>query len=331
MKLPALALLLVPVLACAAEPARPFHPRIQRLDPAFDALVAPDAPVEKIAEGFHWSEGPVWLDGALIFSDVPANIAYRWKPGDAKAAIFLQPSGGGEAVPGVREAGSNGLARDAQGRLLLCQGATHRIARYEHGTFTTIADRYQGKRFSSPNDLAVRRDGDIYFTDPPYGFTDGDASPLKELPFNGVYRVTPAGEVTLLLKHLTRPNGIGFSPDEKILYVDVSEQKAARILAYDVQPDGTLAGERLFFDAQPLLDAGAHGPCDGLKVDCAGNVWCAAADGVIVVSPAGKLLGRIITGEPCGNCNWGGDGSTLYIASNWLIARVPTLTKGAGW
>ncbi len=331
MKLLALPLLLVPILACAAEPAPPFQPRIERLDPAFDALVAPDARIEKLAEGFRWSEGPVWLDGALIFSDVPANIAYRWRPGQTKAEVFLQPSGGGEAIPGVREAGSNGLGRDAEGRLLLCQGATRRIARLENGRFTSLADRYEGKRFSSPNDLAVRRNGDIYFTDPPYGFTDGDASPLKEMPFNGVYRVTPDGRVTLLLRHLTRPNGIGFSPDEKTLYVDVSDPQAPRILAYEVQPDGTLAGERVFFDARPLLAAGAKGPPDGLKLDRAGNVWCAAADGVIVVSPAGKLLGRLITGEPTGNCAWGGDGSTLYITSNMFLVRVATLTRGAGW
>jgi len=337
MKLPAplplagLLLLLTPAVLLAAPPAHPFHPRIERLDPAFDALVAPDARLELLAEGFHWSEGPVWMDGALIFSDVPENIAYRWRPGQAHAEVFLQPSGGGEAVPGVREAGSNGLARDAHGRLLLCQGATRRIARYEDDGFTAVADRYEGKRFSSPNDLALRRNGDIYFTDPPYSFTDGDASPLKELPFNGVYRVTPDGRVTLLLRHLSRPNGIGFSPDEKVLYVSVSEPKAARIMAYDVQPDGTLAGERVFYNAQPLLDAGAHGPCDGLKVDRTGNVWCAAADGVIVISPAGRLLGRLITGEPTGNCAWGGDGSVLYITSNMLLVRVPTLTKGAGW
>ncbi len=331
MKLSALPLLFAPVLVLAAEPARPFHPRIERFDPAFDALVAPDARLEKLAEGFRWAEGPVWIDGALIFSDVPANIAYRWRPGQTQAEVFLQPSGGGGPIPGVREPGSNGLGRDAQGRLLLCQGATRRIARYEEDGFTALADHYEGKRFNSPNDLAVRRNGDIYFTDPPYGFEQGDASPLKELPFNGVFRVAPDGRVTLLLRHLTRPNGIGFSPDEKTLYVSVSDPKAARIMAYDVQPDGTLAGERVFFNAQPLLDAGAKGPPDGLKVDLAGNVWCGCADGVIVVSSAGKLLGRLITGEPTGNCAWGGDGSVLYITSNMFLVRVPTLTKGAGW
>ena len=306
--------------------------RIEPLDPGFGALVAPGARIEKLAEGFQWTEGPVWMDGALIFSDVPRNIAYRWRPGETSAEVFLNPSGGIEATPGIREAGSNGLARDAQGRLLLCQSGARRIARYDKGRFTVLADRYEGKRFNSPNDLAVRRSGEIYFTDPPYGLEQGDASPLKELPFNGVYRLAtdgarhPAAAATC---HY--PNGIGFSPEEKTLYISVSDPADARIMAYDVQPGGGLARGRVLYSAQRLLDAGARGPCDGLKVDRSGNVWCAAADGVIVVSPDGRLLGRIITGQPTGNCAWGGDGSVLYVTSNSYLLRVQTLTKGAGW
>lgn len=327
-----LALAAFPLLAMAADKKAPvLNARIERFDPAFDALVAPDAKVEKLAEGFTWSEGPVWLGGEVIFSDVPTNTAWRWKPGMTKAEVFLKPSGLLTPQPGFREPGSNGLTRDAQGRLLLCQHGERRIARYEGGKFTTLADRYDGKRFNSPNDLCVRKNGDIYFTDPSYGLEGINNSPLKELPFNGVYRVTPAGKVTLLAKDLTFPNGIAFSPDEKILYVGVSDSKATRLVAYDVQPDGTIANGRTFYDAQPLIKAPDRGLVDGLKVDRAGNVWSSAPGGIIVVSPAGKLLGRINTGQPTANCNWGDDGSTLYITANMFLVRVKTKTKGAGW
>ncbi|MBL9190416.1 MAG: SMP-30/gluconolactonase/LRE family protein [Opitutaceae bacterium] len=315
----------------AGKSLHPFHARIERFDPALDALLAPEAAIEKLAEGFTWSEGPVWLNGELIFSDVPENTAYRWREGMTKAEVFLKPSGLLTPQPGFREPGSNGLTLDRQGRLLLCQHGERRVARYEGGKFTTLADRYEGKRFNSPNDLCVRRNGDIYFTDPSYGLEGINDSPLKELPFNGVYRVAPYGRVTLLTKELTYPNGLAFSPDEKILYVGVSDAAATRLVAFDVQADGTLAGERTFFDAHPLLKATDRGLVDGLKVDRAGNVWSTGPGGVLVLSPAGKLLGRINTGQPTANCNWGGDGGTLYITANMFLLRVRTLTKGAGW
>ncbi len=327
-----LLLLLLPLTMSAAdEKPHAFNGRIDRYDPTFDQLIAPNATIEKLAEGFNWSEGPVWLDGGVIFSDVPENVAYRWKPGMTKAEIFLKPSGMLTPVPGFREPGSNGLGRDAQGRLLLCQHGERRVARYEAGKFTSLADRFEGKRFNSPNDLALRKSGEIYFTDPPYGFEGGNNSPLKEQPHNGVYRIATDGKVTLLSKTLTFPNGIGFSPDEKVLYVAVSDPKATRLVAYDVKPDGTLAGERTFYDAQPLYQAGDKGLCDGLKVDRAGNVWATGPGGVLVLSPAGKLLGRINTGENTGNCCWGDDGSTLYITADMFLVRVKTKTKGAGW
>ncbi len=215
--LPLLATVVVlPLLAMAAEktPAV-FNGKIERFDPAFDQLVAADAKIEKLAEGFTWSEGPVWLNNELIFSDVPQNTAYRWKAGMTKAEVFLKPSGLLTPQPGFREPGSNGLTRDAQGRLLLCQHGERRVARYENGKFTALAERWEGKRFNSPNDLAVRKNGEIYFTDPSYGLEGINNSPLKEIPFNGVYRLGTDGKVTLLTKDLTFPNGIAFSPDEK--------------------------------------------------------------------------------------------------------------------
>jgi gluconolactonase len=337
----ALLVALTPFCTFAADdPPHPFVGVIERLDPAFDQLVAPGATIEKLAEGFRWSEGPTWYDGGVVFSDVLANTAYRWKAGATEkstigavrgAEVFLRPSGLMKATPGFRETGSNGLTRDEQGRLLLAQHGERQIARWENGTFTTIADRYEGKRFNSPNDLAVRTSGEIYFTDPPYGLTKVADSPLRELPYAGVYRVGTDGVVTLLTKELNFPNGIGFSPDEKTLYVAVSDGKAPRVMAYAVKEDGTLGEGRVFFDALSRRKPGVKGGCDGLKVDRDGNVWATGPGGVLVITPAGKLLGVINTNEPNGNCCWGDDGSTLYIAANYFLVRVKTLTKGAGW
>lgn len=318
------------VFAAAPSPL-PTVGTIERLDPAFDALIAADAKLEKLAEGFKWSEGPVWYEGAVVFSDVPQNIAYRWKEGMTAAEVFLKPSGLLNPTPGFREQGSNGLALDLKGKLLLCMHGERQVARYENGKFTPLATRFDGKRFNSPNDLALRRNGDIYFTDPSYGLEKGNDSPLKELPFNGVYRLTPDGKVTLLTKSINFPNGIAFSPDEKVLYIAVSDGKAPRVMAYDVTADGGIAGERVFFDALALKTAGGKGSCDGLKIDRAGNLWATGPGGVLVISPTGKHLGTLATGVPTANCGWGDDGSTLYITANNMLLRVKTKTKGAGW
>ena len=326
-----LSILALGASATLAADALEFKGGIERLDPAFDALVAPAAQVEKLAEGFNWSEGPTWFEGAVVFSDVPENIAFRWKEGMKSAEVFLKPSGMTTPTPGFREQGSNGLSRDAQGRLLLCMHGDRRIARWEKGTFTTLADRFDGKKFNSPNDLAVRKNGDIYFTDPPYGLDKGNESPLKEQPFNGVYRVNPAGKVTLVTSDINAPNGIAFSPNEKILYIAVSDGAAPRVMAYDVLPSGSVENGRVFFDAKTAKKDGDKGSCDGMKVDARGNVWATGPGGVLVISPEGKLLGRILTGQATGNCCWGDDGSTLYITADMFLLRVKTLTKGAGW
>lgn len=318
-----------PVMMSAAEYAKVG--KIERLDPAFDKLVAADAKLEKLAEGFTWSEGPVWYQGAVVFSDVPKNVAYRWKEGMTQAEVFLKPSGLLTPTPGFREEGSNGLVLDRQGRLIVCQHGERRVARYEGGKFSVIADRFEGKRFNSPNDAVVRKNGEVFFTDPPYGLDKMNESPLKEIPFSGVYRVATDGKVTLLTKSINFPNGIAFSPDEKILYIAVSDGRAPRVMAYDVKADGTLDGERVFFDAVPLRNAGGKGSCDGLKVDRDGNLWATGPGGVLVISPAGKLIGKLDTGVPTANCGWGDDGSTLYITANQMLLRVRTKTKGAGW
>lgn len=320
-----------PLSVMAAEKIPAFQGRIERFDPAIDQLLAADVAIEKLAEGFNWSEGPVWYRGELVFSDVPENTAYRWKEGMTRAEVFLKPSGLLTPQPGFREPGGNGMTLDRQGRLLICQHGERRVARYEGGKFTALADRYEGKRFNSPNDLIVKRTGEVYFTDPSYGLEGINNSPLKEIPFNGVYRIGNDGKVTLLEKELTFPNGLAFSPDEKVLYVGVSDGKATRLVAYDVKADGTLAGGRTFFDAQPLLKDGNRGLVDGLKVDRAGNVWSSGPGGILVISPAGKLLGRINTGQATANCNWGDDGSVLYITADMFLLRVRTKTMGAGW
>ncbi len=327
-----LSLLLVPALVFAAdEKPHEFKGSIERLDPAFDALVPVDAKIEKLAEGFNWSEGPTWYKGAVVFSDVPENILYRWAEGMEKAEVFIKPSGMTTPTAGFKEQGSNGTSTDAKGQLILCQHGDRRIARWVDGKFTTLADRFDGKRFSSPNDLAIRKNGDIYFTDPPYGLDKGNDSPLKEQPFNGIYRIAADGKVSLVTKDINWPNGIALSPDEKILYIAVSDGKKPRIEAGDIQADGSVSNWRVFYDATGVGKPGEKGACDGMKVDAQGNIWTTGPGGVLVVSREGKLLGRILTGEQTGNCCWGDDGSSLFICADMFLLRVKTKVKGAGW
>lgn len=319
-------------LASPAPAVQPYPAgHIDRFDEALDQLIPPDAKLEKLADGITWAEGPVWYDGGIVFSDVPKNTMYRWQEGFRNKEVFLRPSGQLTPAPGFREPGSNGLTVDRQGRLIVCQCGERRIARYADGKFTSVADRYDGKRFNSPNDVVVRRDGTVYFTDPPYGLEGVDHSPLIELPWAGVYRVANDGQVMLLTKTIKFANGLAFSPDERTLYVGSTEDGNPHIEAFDVQPDGTLAHERLFFDARTLAKSGLPGSCDGMKVDREGNIWSSGPGGILVISPAGKLLGRIATGVVTANCAWGDDGGTLYMTANHFLLRARTRTKGAGW
>jgi len=310
----------------------PTFGKIDRFDPAFDKLVPPDAKLEKLAEGLVWSEGPVWIrdGGYLVFSDVPKNTAFKWKEGEG-ISVFLKPSGYSGSTARGDEPGSNGLTVDSQGRLVLCQHGDRRVARLEKDrTQTTLADKYLGKRLNSPNDLVYKSNGDLYFTDPPYGLKGENQDPKKELPYNGVYRLSKNGELTLLTSELTYPNGIALSPDEQTLYVAVSDPKQAIWMAYDVQPDGTIANGRVFFDATSRVKEG-NGVPDGMKVDKAGNIFATGPGGVFVFTPAGKLLGIIDTGQPTANCAWGDDGSTLYIMANHYLSRIKTSTVGKGF
>jgi gluconolactonase len=307
---------------------------IQRLAPRFDKLIPRDAVLEKLAEGFEWTEGPVWVPkgGLLLFSDIPNNSVMKWKEGEG-VSLFLKPSGytGKEERGG--EPGSNGLLLDAQGQLVLCQHGDRRLARLKRdGPFTTLADRYQGKRFNSPNDAVFKSNGDLYFTDPPYGLAKGPDDPARELDFCGVYRLSADGKLTLLTDKLTRPNGIGFSPDEKTLYVAQSDPERAVWMAFEVKDDGTLGRQRVFYDATRLVKAGKlKGLPDGLKVDRSGNLFAAGPGGVNVFSPDGTLLGRIDPGEATANCCFGDDGSVVYLTADMYLCRIKTSTKGQGF
>jgi gluconolactonase len=309
----------------------PAMGKIERLDPALDTLIAPEAFIEKLASGFEWSEGPVWDKRAncLYFSDIPNNVIFKWQP-VVGTREFLFPSGYTGSVKRGGEPGSNGLTLDRQGRLVLCQHGDRQVARLEKdGTIKAVARYYKFRRFNSPNDLAYKSNGDLYFTDPPYGLEKLNDDPEKELHFNGVYRMTPKGDVTLLTSDLTFPNGIAFSPDEQILYVAVSDPRRPVVMAYDARKDGTVANGRILFDATALLKSNKGLP-DGLKVDRQGNLWATGPGGVLILSPQGEHLGTINTGEATANCAFGGkDGSVLYITADMYLCRVQTLTKGA--
>lgn len=304
--------------------------RIERLDPRLDALVPPDARVEIVAEGLTWAEGPVWDPqiGALLFSDVPRNVVFRLGRRGGVESV-LRPSGYTGDVPFVgREQGSNGLALDADGRLVLCQHGDRRVARREtDGQLTGLAERYEGKRLNSPNDLAYGPGGALYFTDPPFGLARGFDDPAKELPFQGVYRLAPDGTLTAIITDLRAPNGLAFSPDQKTLYVSNADRQNPIWMAYPVTPDGGVGAGRVFADAKAFAAAGEGAP-DGLKVDKDGNLFAAGPGGVHVFAPDGARLGRIVTGVPTGNVAWGDDGSSLYIAAEHRILRLRTTTRG---
>lgn len=299
---------------------------IERLDPALDSIIAPDAVVEIIDQGFDWCEGPVWLDDqeVLIFSDVPQNKVYAWKE-DRGTILYLYPSGYTGQVSRRGEMGSNGLLIDEQGKLVLCQHGDRRLARME-GTllapaakYTTIADGYNGKRFNSPND-AVNYHGGFLLTDPPYGLEYGMEDKKKEIPFQGVYHAQADGHVRLLTDSLTRPNGIGLSPDEKYVVVANSDPKKAVWYRYEFNGTSFTAG-KILYDATALT-ATEKGLPDGLKIDAKGNIFATGPGGVFIFNLEGKLLGKIKLKEATSNCALSRDQKTLYITNDMFLLRV---------
>jgi len=322
-----------------SEPSGP----IEKTDPSFDAIVPAGAKVLKLATCCKWLEGPVWThQGYLLFADIPGNRILKWTP-EGGISVFLQPSGylGKETFAGP-ESGSNGMTLDRRGRLTVAGHARRNVYRLEtmsgSAQITVLADRYQGKKLNSPNDLVYRSDGSLYFTDPPYGLpTQGDSDPQKELRFNGVFRIRDAfshkagappdpGKLELIIKDLTRPNGIAFSPDEKVLYIAVSDPDHKVWMRYDVRSDGTVTNGRVFYDA---TSAPGDGGPDGIKVDEKGNLYGSGPGGVWVFSPDGKHLGTFKIPERVANLNWGGaDARMLYITASSSLYGVQLKIPG---
>jgi gluconolactonase len=316
--------------------------KVDRMAAGLDVIVPADAVVERVATGFTWVEGPVWIPaGYLLFAEIPSNSIRKLMP-DGTVSIFLQPSGyKGTAPYGGKEAGSNGMTLDAKGRLTVAGHARRDIYRFESldpkGQVTVLADSYQGKKLNSPNDLVYAKDGSLYFTDPPYGLpTQGDDDPIKELKVNGVYRIphalrqkpgaAPARvQLQLVAKDLPRPNGIAFSPDQKYLYVDNSGPQKVW-MRYQVEKDGSLTNGKVFYDATSDKRQGSP---DGMKVDSLGNVYSTGPGGIWIFSPDGKPLGVILIPERTANLNWAdSDYKTLYITASTSVYRITLKVPG---
>ncbi len=307
-------------------------------DPSFHDLIPADARIDVLAEGYSWSEGPVWVkDGAyLLFSDVPQNVIHRWSETDG-AQPWIRSSGYTDSTPRGGEPGSNGLAIDADGNLVLCQHGDRRLARLRLPVaeqvdgpheFVTVADRFDGKRFHSPNDLVIHPSGDIYFTDPPYGLDGGPESPQREMEHHGVYRVATDGSVTLLYADLTRPNGIALSPDGKTLYMANSDPEQAVWMAWSLSEDGQLRDGKIFYDATATVSEERPGLPDGMAVDESGNVFATGPGGVWVFNPEGRHLGTLRLADPTANCTFGDDGRSLFLTSNNRLLRIRLATRG---
>jgi len=302
--------------------------KLEATSPSFWSVVPENTAIEIIAEGHDWTEGPVWIpsENALFYTDIPRNAVYQWKEGQ-EASIYLQPSGfSGQNFKGS-EPGANGLLLDAEGNLVLCQHGDRRVAKMNaplnapEAVYQTLAGTYEGKRLNSPNDAVYHSNKDLYFTDPPYGLPKIMEDEAKELSFQGVYRVDQGGKLSLLTDEFSRPNGLAFSPDERILYVSNSDPESAIWKAFDVLPDGTLGNSRLFYDATANVTH-EKGLPDGLKVDNEGRIFATGPGGVWVFTPDGTVLGRIKTGQATSNCAFNTDKSILYITADSYVLRI---------
>ncbi|GLU44679.1 SMP-30/gluconolactonase/LRE family protein [Allomuricauda sp. NBRC 101325] len=304
------------------------------LDNAFFDYVDKGAKIEVLADGFIWSEGPVWVkeSGYLLFSDAPQNTIFKWKDAEGISS-FLKPSGYTGILPYSNEPGSNGLIINNDGELVACEHGDRRISRMPltQGGKVTVADTWEGKRFNSPNDIVQASNGTYYFTDPPYGLPKQQDDASREIEEFGVYKIDPDGNVTMVVSNLSRPNGVALSPDEKKLYVNQSDSNAPYIMAYTIQSDGTLDKGHIFFDASELQNEGLIGSLDGIKIAVDGTIFSTGPSGILVITPKGKLLGRIETGQRTANCTWGNDGSVLYMTAHNYLMRIQTKTKGVGF
>ncbi|MEM9838623.1 MAG: SMP-30/gluconolactonase/LRE family protein [Pseudomonadota bacterium] len=308
-------------------------PAIEVFDRRAGKCVELSAQPEVLASGFGWSEGPTWdWDlGRLYFTDVPGNKAFSWSESE-RLGTFLDPSGTDQAE-GFREPGANGLLYTGQGSLLLCNHGRRRLERLSiaSGERRSIVSDYRGRKFNSPNDVSVRNDGLMVFTDPPYGLAGGDASPLKELDVNGVYAVLPGGEAQLLVDDLVRPNGAAFSPDGEKLYVTQSDAERPILRELIIDEKARVRGQRELFNFSPLMDEEHPGLPDGMAVAETGEIFVAGPGGVVALSPDGELLFRIRTGKATANCCFGEGGRTLFMTAHDQLMRIPTKCQGLAW
>jgi gluconolactonase len=311
----------------AAPPVAADAP-VVRNDPAIDSIVPMDLKAERLAEGFLFTEGPVWApDGSLLFSDPNANTIYRWSDDDGLSVFRTKSGYTGVDVGDYGQPGSNGLALDRDGRLTINEHGNHRVSRLEKtGALTVLADRFEGKRLNSPNDLVYKSDGSLYFTDPPFGLPKFGDDARKELAFSGVYRLA-GGTLQLVNRELNGPNGLAFSPDEKYLYVGNWDEKRKVVMRYEVNTDGSLSSGTIFFD---MTSAAGEDAIDGVKVDQRGNVYVSGPGGLWILSPAGKHLGTIVTPEHPHNFAWGDDGRSLYVTARSTLYRIRLSVPGAG-
>lgn len=303
---------------------------IEKLSPKLDKHLNSMGKIEIIAKGYDWSEGPLWLEKekTLIWSDVPKNTVYRWREGQ-DAEVYLNPSGYTSEKPTLsKEPGSNGLLLNPEGKLVLCQHGDRRVAYMDapvnspEAKYITIADKYNGKRFNSPNDAVYDDLGNLYFTDPPYGLPDRNESKDKEIVHNGVYKVTPDGAVTVLVDSLTRPNGIAFNPDFTKCYVANSDPKKAYWAVYDITPEKTFTNGKILFDATSMMSAENKGLPDGLKVDQFGTLYATGPGGVFVLTSDGDHIGTIRTNQATANCCFNTDQTYLFMTADSYIMRL---------
>ena len=313
----------------AVTPAE-VNVEVERLDPGINAIVPLNPKIFKLADGFRFTEGPIWIkDGKfLLFSDPNSNVIFKYTS-DGQLSVFRENSGYAAAdIAEYGQPGSNGITLDPQGRLTIDQHGNHRVIRLEKdGSETILADKYQGKRLNSPNDLVYRSEGTLFFTDPPFGLPKFFDDPRKELSFSGVYSIYK-GKLQLLTKEFTGPNGIAFSPDEKFLYVGNWDEKAKVVKRFEVNADGTIKNGKLFYD---LTSAPGEDAIDGVKVDQMGNVYVSGPGGLWVISPEGKHLGTIKAPKHVHNMAWGDDdGKTLYLCARGSLYRMRLNVAGAG-
>jgi gluconolactonase len=316
------------LFAACANKQRPVIGSIERLDPALDAIIHNTPPIEVIGDGFEWCEGPLWIEDQhmLLLSDVFRNTVYKWT--DAKGVeTYLNPSGYTGQTPRGEELGSNGLLLNKEGKLTICQHGDRRLAAMNGPlnqpapAFTTVADKYQGKRFNSPNDAVLRSNGDIFFTDPPYGMEQREKDPAREIPFHGVYRVNTKGEVMLLADSITRPNGIAFTPDERSLVVANSDPEKPVWYVFDIGAGDSLHNGRILYNTAKEAK-NEKGLPDGLKIDRQGNMFASGPGGIWIFSKEHKLLGKIKLPESASNCALADDDRTLYITADMYLLRI---------